>query len=619
LRLGSTPERRRVVRALALGLAVSLAVTALSGMGILAGWEARAVDAFLFLRDRRPAPEIVLVAIDEDAFQSLGERQPLPRGYLADLIGLLLDSGARVVATDITVRTATDADEDGRLIGVSQRAAAERMGCLVFAANARPRPEPGGERYEMSGAFSPALRGRIGFSNGPVGSDGVIRRMAPVLPAVGGGFLPSFALAAVSGWSGGPPEALASALAPGGPGLALPARGPGGLAAGDRAISPGSLGERPWRVDFAGPPGAFTAFPSGPLVQMARSGVKPAADNPFAGKIVLVGATFAEGRDLHPTPVGLMPGVEIQAHMVHTLLSRSLPEPPHWAANLLALAGACLALSLLSLWLRPLWLGLAGLGIVVVFAVASYEAYVRGGYWLDFVGPLMATFGYVEASRLLGRRRLRSAFGQYVSVEVLDRVLRQGSDLGGEVRAVSVLMSDVRGFTTLSERLPPAQVSAIMNEYFAAMVDVIMGHRGMVSDFIGDGILAIFGAPLDDPEHAWHAVETALGMQAALGRLNEKWAAERRPTLAMGVAVNTGEAFAGNMGSARKKKYAVLGDTVNSAARMEGLNRDLGTDILISSGTLAAVKDRVIVRDRGEVKVKGKAHALAIFELVGPA
>ena len=233
------------------------------------------------------------------------------------------------------------------------------------------------------------------------------------------------------------------------------------------------------------------------------------------------------------------------------------------------------------------------------------------------MAPLVATIGYVHVSRLIARRRLRSAFGQYVSPEVLDRVLREGSDLGGETRTVSVLMSDVRGFTTLSEGLPPARISEIMNEYFAVMVDVILSHRGMVSDSIGDGILAIFGAPLDDAEHAWHEVETAVGMQDALRDLNVRWVAEGRPPLAIGVAVNTGEAFAGSMGSARKKKYSVLGDTVNSVARMESLNRDLGTRVLISSPTLSMVKDRVRVTDRGEVHVKGKSQALAIVELEG--
>jgi len=611
---------RRVLRALALGIAVSIGVTLLSGMGVFAGWEARAVDTFLFLRERRPDPGIILVTIDEDAFESLGERQPLPRRYLADLVDVLLRSGARVVALDIMLKTPTDAAGDAALVEVSARAAARGEGRLVVATVARPRPGPDGERYEASGAFSPALRARAGFANSPVGSDGVIRRMAPVLPAVGGGFLPSFALAAVAGGDDGASGALDTALrAGGGATLMLPASGPDGAIAGRRAMPLSALGEAAWRVDFAGPPGAFTAFPSGPLVQLARSGVDPGADNPFRGKIAVVGATFAESRDFHPTPVGLMSGVEIQANMIHTLLSRRMRAPPHWTASLALLAGMCLAVSVLSLWLPVFWLTLAGLGIVAVFAAVSYEAYVRGGYWLDFVGPLVAMIAYIRLSTFLARRRLRAAFGQYVSVEVLDRVLREGSALGGEVRTVSVLMSDVRGFTTLSERLPPARISEIMNEYFAAMVDVIMSHRGMVSDFIGDGILAIFGAPLDDPDHAWHAVETALGMQAALARLNAQWLAAGRPPLAMGVAVNTGEVFAGTMGSPRKKKYSVLGDTVNSVARMEGLNRDLGTEILISAGTLAMVKDRVRVRDRGEVKVKGKALTLAIFELeAGP-
>lgn len=617
LRLTSAPSR--VLKALALGVVVSVGVTLLSQIGVLAGWETRAVDIFLFLREPLPEPEIALVTIDEDAFESLGERQPLSRRYLAELADFLFKSGARVVAFDFIVKTKTDAG-DAALVLVSQRVAAEGKGKLVFASLARPRPGPGDERYEMGGAFSPELRAALGFSNTPVGSDGVIRRMAPVLPAVGGGFLPSFALAAVAGWDDGPPAALDAALGAGaGATLMLPVRGAEGRIVGREPISLAALSETQWRVDFAGPPGTFTAFPSGPLVQMARSRAEPGPDNPFRGKIVLVGATFAESRDFHPTPVGLMAGVEIQAHMVHTLLARRVLRPPHWASNLALLVSVCLAVSVLSLWLRPLWLTLGGLAFVVVFATASYEAYVRGGYWLDFVGPLVAMIAYVQASKLLARRRIRSAFGQYVSVEVLDRVLREGSDLGGEVRTVSVLMSDVRGFTTLSERLPPIQVSEIMNEYFAAMVDVIMSHQGIVSDFIGDGILAIFGAPLDDRDHAWHAVETALGMQEALRRLNTRWTAEGRPPLAMGVAVNTGEAFAGNMGSPRKKKYAVVGDTVNTVARMEGLNRDLGTEILISAGTLALVKEQVRVRDRGEVKVKGKAQAVAIFELEGPA
>ena len=605
----------RVGRALLLGVAVSIAVTLLSRVGVLAGWELRAVDTFLFMRARQPEPEIVLVAIDDAAFDGLGGRQPLPRDYVAEIVAFLLRTGARVIAVDLVVRTPTEPAADAALVAVSERAAADSGSRLVFAAIARPGGGQGGERFELSPAFSPALRAGFGFSNTPMGADGMIRRMTPVLPAADGGILPSFALAALASRSVAS-SALEAVLRASGDGLRLPARAGGDGAIADEPIAPATLAGATWRVDFAGPPGSVTTFPSTALVQMARSGVEPPADNPFRGRIVLVGATFAESRDFYPTPVGLMAGVEIQAHMIHTLLSRRVLMPPHWAASLALLLGVCMMIALLSVWLRPLWLAAASLALLLLLTLASYEAFVRRGYWLDCVGPVVAMVGYTQLSRALERRRIRAAFGQYVSAEVLDRVIAEGSRLGGELRTVSVLMSDVRGFTTLSERLSPAEISVIMNEYFAAMVDVIMEHRGMVNDFIGDGILALFGAPLDDPDHAGHAVAAALGMQAALGRLNAQWAAAGRPTLAMGVAVNTGEAFVGNMGSARKKKYSVLGDTVNTAARIEGRNRELGTEILISAGTLALVQGRVAVRDRGEVMLKGKAQPVAIHELL---
>ena len=372
-----------------------------------------------------------------------------------------------------------------------------------------------------------------------------------------------------------------------------------------------------WRIDYSGRPGSVTTFPALPLVQIARTGVEPAADNPFAGKIVFVGATFGESLDVYPTPMGSMAGVEIQANMLHTLLARRVLLPPNPWMNLALLTAACVASALLSLWLRPLWTYAAMAAVVAVFAVASYEAYTRGGYWLDFVAPMFAMRVYQKASGSLAKRRLERAFGQYVSRQVMDRVLREGAELRGELRTVSVLMSDVRGFTTMSETMPPAQITEIMNEYFAEMVEVVMKRRGMVNDFIGDGLFAVFGAPVDDPEHAWHAVSAALAMQDALARLNDRWRARDAATLAIGVAVNSGEVFAGNVGSAQRKKYAVIGDPVNTVARIESLNRDLGTSILVSGATLAAVKDRVVVRDLGTVTMKGKTQAVEIFELLG--
>lgn len=615
-----TPRGRRVGQALLLGVLVSVAVTAASQLGALAGWETRAVDMFLFFRDRLPTPEIALVVIDDDSFEALGARQPLPRNYLADLADFLLLSGARVVAFDVVLKSASIPEEDAALLATARRWETAGKGRLVFATVATAETDARRPVYTAGEPFSRELPGTFGFANAPVGPDGMIRRAAPVLPAARGGVLPSLGLAALAGYAGHSAEDLARALrGPGAERISLPVRDAGGGITRSEPVTLGALAGSVWRIDYAGPPGTFAAFPSGAIVQLARSGVRPEADNPFNGKIVFVGATFADSRDFYPTPVGFMAGVEIHANIARTLLARRALLPPPWLLNLSVLLGACVAMSLLSLWLRPIWVTIVSLVLVAVFAVVSYEAYTQGGYWLDFVGPLLGMKIYLQGSKLLARRRLTAAFGQYVSPEVMDRVLLEGARLGGEVRTVSVLMSDLRGFTTMSERLQPAQITEIMNEYMTAMVDVILARRGMVSDFIGDGILAMFGAPSDDPDHAWHAVSAALEMQGALTRLNAEWEAKGRTPLAMGIAVNTGEVFAGNVGSPKKKKYAVMGDPVNTVSRMEGQNRELGTSILISGATLAGVKGRVSVRDRGSVKVKGKAQMVELFELLGPA
>jgi adenylate cyclase len=597
------------------GLLVSLAVTALSRTGVLAGWETRAVDAFLFLRDRVPAPEITLVAIDDDAFQALGQRQPLSRRYVADLADFLLRSGARVVAFDLVLTAPTTPADDQALLDTIARWRASRPGALLFATFAVPVSKEGEEGYTLLDSFAPELAGLRGFANAPIGADGMVRRFTPVLPAAGGGWLPAFSLAALAAAGGLPPADLARRLATPDGDIALPVREETGLGRAETEVA--QLGARPWRIDFTGPAGAFTTFPSEPLVQLARTGVVPDQDNPFRDRIVLVGATFAESRDTFPTPTGPMAGVEIHAHMVNTLLSRRALLPPPWYLNVALLTVVCVSISLLSLWLRPLWLALVGLVLVAALAAASYEAYTRGGYWLDFLAPLIGMLAYLQGAHILRRRRLRSAFGQYVSPEIMDRVMQTGTPLGGEVRRVTVLMSDLRGFTTISERLPPEIVSEMMNEYFTAMVDVILAHRGLVQDFIGDAIMAVYGAPLDDPEHCWHAARSAVAMHAALEELNRRWEAQQRGPLAMGIAVHTGLAFAGTLGAPRKKKYAVLGDTVNTTSRIEGLNRDLGTGILVSGAVLAVLKERVVVRDRGNVFVKGRRQPVEIFELMG--
>jgi adenylate cyclase len=189
--------------------------------------------------------------------------------------------------------------------------------------------------------------------------------------------------------------------------------------------------------------------------------------------------------------------------------------------------------------------------------------------------------------------------------------------LEGDVRQVSVLMADLRGFTTFCERVPPGRMSRLLNEYLTAMVDVILGHRGRVQDFVGDGILGVFGAPGPDPDHAWHATLSALEMQVAIRRLSGQWTQEGESSFALGVAVHSGEVFAGAVGSPKQSKYAVVGDPVNTVARLEELNRNLGTEIVISGDTFALVRDRIDAHPRGSFAVRGRNHDIEVFELLG--
>ena len=180
---------------------------------------------------------------------------------------------------------------------------------------------------------------------------------------------------------------------------------------------------------------------------------------------------------------------------------------------------------------------------------------------------------------------------------------------------MTVLFSDVRGFTTLSEHSTPEEVVHQLNEYFTRMVQVVFEHRGTLDKFVGDMVMALYGAPLDDEDHAEHAVQTALAMSVALNELNQEWQRQGRAALDIGIGINTGDMVAGNIGSDTIMSYTVIGDAVNLGARLESLNKDYGTQIIISEATRARLKGRYAIRSLGEVVVKGKSQPVAIFEV----
>jgi len=561
-------RRARLLQLWAVGLVAACAVTGASAMGYLESLQARALDLLIYLQSPRQPSGLVIVAIDDAAFDALGRRQPLPRDYLARVLRGVTRAGAVTVGLDISLRTPGALEADRELARAIAELAA-RGGRLVVA----------GATLPLSGPLAqPAVARQVVTSapDVPVDADAVIRRAAL---QVGGA--PAFAAAVAN----------------------LP------------ALERNAV----HRINFVGPAGSFLAIPSDAVAAIGDAGVDIAGDNPLSGRAVLIGGTFADGRDMHRTPYGLMPGLEIQANIVHMLMTGSLVRPSGWLAGFAVQLVAVLLAGLVMVATRPLWgTAICLVGALLLGVPASYLAFSRGGYWVDFLLPVAVTCLLGVGADVLARRRLRDALGRYVSPAVAARVERNPAELAGERRQVSILFTDLRGFTTLSERMPPTLMAARLTEYFDAMTATIFARRGMVNDFIGDAILAVFGAPLDDPEHARHAIESALAMGETLAGLNRRWQAEGLPPLRMGLGIHTGEVFAGNVGRAGKVKYAVVGDTVNLASRVEGLNKELGTTMLVTEAAYRAAGLDLAVKDRGPISVKGREEPVRVYEVIGP-
>jgi len=350
----------------------------------------------------------------------------------------------------------------------------------------------------------------------------------------------------------------------------------------------------------------------------------------FKDSIVFVGATASSLSDAWETPFsrGKMPGVQVHAAVADDVLSNRFIRPAGDAVRLGTVVASAVAIGLVATTLPAWWAA----GIAALFVAAFGWTATRlfaGGYWLNLTQPVLAVsvalFGGVAYQYFVEdreKRKMRRLFGRYVSKDVYEQLVAHPelARLGGQRREMTVLFSDIRGFTTITERGQPEEIVGMLNEYFTRMVDIVFRHHGTLDKFVGDMVMALFGAPLDDPRHADHAVEAALDMVEELQKLNEQWAREGRfADLDIGVGINTGPMIAGNIGSEAIMSYTVIGDAVNLGSRLESLNKQHGTRILVSDATRQRVTGRYIFRPLGEVVVKGKSDAVAIFEVVGRA
>jgi adenylate cyclase len=376
-------------------------------------------------------------------------------------------------------------------------------------------------------------------------------------------------------------------------------------------------------VPFRGPPGSY-AYHS--LVDVINARVPVDA---LEGKIVLIGATAPGLLDLRATPVDpVYPGVEIHANLITGILDQTIAHTPAYAAGaefaLLLVLGLALALWLPVLAPQQATLLTASVLLLVVAINVGLYHFAHLAWPLAATVVMIVTLytgnmahGYFVVAR--ERRQITGLFGQYVPREVVEKLAEnpEQASMEGESREMTVLFTDVRGFTTISEGLDPRALSRLMNEFLTPLTEVIYRHRGTIDKYMGDCIMAFWGAPLADPQHARNGVLAALEMQRRLKDLQPYFASRNWPPIEIGVGLNSGRMSVGNMGSRVRLAYTVMGDAVNVASRLEGLTREYGTDIIVGEETRAAVSG-IVFREIDRVRVKGKDTAIRIFEPLGP-
>ncbi len=368
------------------------------------------------------------------------------------------------------------------------------------------------------------------------------------------------------------------------------------------------------------------------LDQARQAEIMPRID----GKIVFVGTSAIGLKDIRSTPLDLfIPGVEVHVNVVEQILQGKFltrPELIAGAESIAILIGGFIII-ILAPFVNAVLLGLFSLAMIAGGFALSWGMYVKAGLLLDPVYPGLAIGLIFLVSTLLtyirtesDRRRVKNAFGHYISPDFMEELTKNPDKLvlGGATRDLTIMFTDIRNFTGISERMSPAALTQLMNNFLTPMSDLVMNNRGTIDKFMGDAMMAFWNAPLDDPEHARHACLTALRMSEALRPLNERLhkealaQGEEPIEICAGIGINTGPASVGNMGSRQRFAYSALGDHVNLASRLEGQTKSYGVDILISAATQAAVPELAAL-ELDLLRVKGKAEPVRIFTLMGDA
>jgi adenylate cyclase len=581
-RLHRRGGRRRVRTLLFLSVGLAAAGLALGAQRahVLRGLELGSVDVRFAVRGTQaPSRDVVVVQVDDRTFDDLRIRFPFPRSVHARLIDRLHRAGARVIAFDIELRAPTKVAEDNAFV-----LAVARAHNVVLAATAT---DSHGGTPVLGAADLRPLGARAGIALFPADPGAVIRRTPYAIDGVD-----TFAVAAAERFHA-------------------------------RRIPPSALrGSTAW-IDFAGPE---RTFPTVSYSDVLRGRIPSSF---FRGKIVVVGLSAPALQDVHATPTTpTMSGPELEANAIATALAgfplRSAPS----RLNLLLVVALALLPALVGLRARPLPTTAAALAGGLAFAGAAQLAFDHG--WIvGVVHPLLAlivsSVGALAAHYLVEafeRQRTHDLFSRFVPEEVVNQVLHRadaGLRLGGVRVTGTCMFTDLRDSTAFAESLPPEEVVDVVNRYLGELSEAILGHGGTLISYLGDGFMAIFGAPIEQDDHADRALDAAREiLEERLPRFNA-WCRERGlgNGFRMGIGINSGPFLAGNVGSERRLEYTAMGDTINTASRLEGLTKGSGHSVFVGDSTLEALTrpaDGLIFV--GEREVRGREGRISVWTLV---
>lgn len=656
---------RRSLIGLGIGASVALIAWLIGLTPVIDHFEAVTYDARVrvMARPADPSSPVVVIEIDEASIRDLEPafgRWPWPRAVHAGVIDFLVRGKAKLIVYDVLFSEHDVSHEvavGGRLMSGAQSdaefvAAVRAAGNVILAADATFAGTKGGvvrdegplvlpgvtyhpgpgfvQRPDVRRPFAELsdVARALGHTYTVKESDDAVRRMRPFVMR-GDVALPSLGLAAALAAQAVPPTAVS--VAPSGDELVIgvtrmplldePELSPEGT----RVPSKQVLLNFPAPVDgVVFPRKSFEdVLISESKIQDQQEPLIPPSF--FANKIVFVGTSAAGLGDLHTMPfqTDAAPGVILHATLADNVLGNRFMQRSSALTDLSIALFAGAAAGALATAMPVIWGTAASLGLAVV-VIGFLTRAVGQGAWIGLVSPLLAialaVFGGVAWQYFVEdreKRRIRQLFSRYVSRDVINQLMENPklAQLGGVRRDMTVLFSDIRGFTTATEQGTPEAVVTQLNEYFGAMVDVLFRHQGTLDKFVGDMVMGLFSAPLDDPHHADHAVEAALEMSAELDRLNVRWAEEGKPVVNIGIGINSGEMIAGNIGSSAIMSYTVIGDAVNLGSRLESLNKEYGTRILISEATKNQLTIPVETRLIGKAHVKGRAEPVVVYEV----